>query len=330
MDKHVGIIGAGIAGLTAGRWLQQAGLQVTLFDKGRRPGGRCSTRQVPDLGLEFDHGAQYFTVRDPGFEQQVENWVTEGLVDTWTGMVGMAARGQLEPKGAGPRRYIGVPSMAHLGLKLAEDLPVHSGIEVNKLHHQNGSSWIVEDTSGNSFGSFDWILCTAPAAQTQRLVSVSLPLVKLCQQVQLLPCWATMVAWSEPISLDYDALFIGAGALRWAARNRSKPGRSAAEAWVLHSNYDWAQRHLEAGKEPVAKAMFDSFSQAVGLILPKPAYLQAHRWRYAMPVVPDELPEAIHPELRLSLAGDWLGGARLEGAYLSGKAAAEGILRYLR
>lgn len=37
----VGIVGAGLAGLAGGRELQRAGLRVTLYEAGTRPGGRC-------------------------------------------------------------------------------------------------------------------------------------------------------------------------------------------------------------------------------------------------------------------------------------------------
>ncbi|MFX9626906.1 FAD-dependent oxidoreductase, partial [Acinetobacter baumannii] len=43
---RIGIIGAGIAGLTCGEALVRAGHSVRLFDKGRGPGGRMSTRRL--------------------------------------------------------------------------------------------------------------------------------------------------------------------------------------------------------------------------------------------------------------------------------------------
>ena len=63
---HIAIIGVGMAGVTCARTLRQAGHHVTLFEKSRGLGGRMSTRASAFGG--FDHGAQYFTVRDPRFE----------------------------------------------------------------------------------------------------------------------------------------------------------------------------------------------------------------------------------------------------------------------
>ena len=57
------IIGAGMAGIACADALQAAGHAVAVFDKGRGPGGRMSTRRMETpLGtVAFDHGAQYFT-----------------------------------------------------------------------------------------------------------------------------------------------------------------------------------------------------------------------------------------------------------------------------
>jgi predicted NAD/FAD-dependent oxidoreductase len=63
--QHIAIIGVGMAGVVCARTLRQAGHNVTLFEKSRGLGGRMSTR-ASAFG-SFDHGTQYFTVRDPRF-----------------------------------------------------------------------------------------------------------------------------------------------------------------------------------------------------------------------------------------------------------------------
>ena len=67
------IIGAGVSGLVAGRRLVDAGATVIIVDKGRSVGGRLATRRIG--GATFDHGAQFFTVRTPAFQAQVDDWV---------------------------------------------------------------------------------------------------------------------------------------------------------------------------------------------------------------------------------------------------------------
>ncbi len=75
---RVVVVGAGIAGLVAARRLADAGADVVVVDKGRSVGGRLATRRIGDATL--DHGAQFFTVRTPAFQRQVDDWVERGLV----------------------------------------------------------------------------------------------------------------------------------------------------------------------------------------------------------------------------------------------------------
>ena len=53
--KHVAIIGAGAAGLTAASYLARNGYQVTIFEKNNFPGGRCASFSKD--GHRFDIGA---------------------------------------------------------------------------------------------------------------------------------------------------------------------------------------------------------------------------------------------------------------------------------
>ena len=91
---RIAIVGAGLAGLSCGTRLDQAGHGVALFDKGRGPGGRLSTRRMatPSGDARFDHGAQYFTARDPDFRWQVADWEGAGLAAPWPAALGGGAR----------------------------------------------------------------------------------------------------------------------------------------------------------------------------------------------------------------------------------------------
>jgi phytoene dehydrogenase-like protein len=60
-----------MAGTACARTLLQAGHRVTVFEKSAGLGGRMATRQSA-FG-SFDHGAQYFTVRDPRFALALKN-----------------------------------------------------------------------------------------------------------------------------------------------------------------------------------------------------------------------------------------------------------------
>ena len=82
---RVAVLGAGLSGLTCARRLTEQQHTVKVFEKARGPGGRMSTRRAGPL--RFDHGAQYFTVRDTRFAAAVERWRAAGIVAAWEGRI---------------------------------------------------------------------------------------------------------------------------------------------------------------------------------------------------------------------------------------------------
>ena len=81
IKKKVAIVGAGIAGLSCATHLQALGFEVGVFEKSRGPSGRMSTKHGE--GWTADHGAQYFTARDPLFKHELDSWIENGIVDRW-------------------------------------------------------------------------------------------------------------------------------------------------------------------------------------------------------------------------------------------------------
>src|SRR5260221_3661146 len=58
-QRSVVVIGAGVAGLAAARYLKSAGMQVTVLEKNPYVGGRVHTDCFE--GLKVDTGAQFMT-----------------------------------------------------------------------------------------------------------------------------------------------------------------------------------------------------------------------------------------------------------------------------
>jgi len=298
---------------------------VRVFDKGRRVGGRVTTRVADEGRLHFDHGAQYFTAREPSFEAQTEDWVERGVARLWEGRIGVAERGRVAAKAQNPDRFVGTPGMSALAEDLARELAVESEVRVEQLRADDGS-WRLIDDDGRSFQGFDAVVVAVPAPQAAPLVEASEALRARCEAAHMAPCWSVMTSFVLKLPVDHDGIFFGEGPLRWAARDSSKPHRIGSEDWVLHAREEWSAEHVEASPEDVATTLLRAFFEATGTDPYAPAFSKAHRWRYATPSPALDEGALFDRPHRLGLAGDWLYGARIEGAFISGQRIAQRVL----
>ena len=300
---RIGIVGAGLAGLSCGARLRDAGHAVSIFDKGRGPGGRLSNRRIatPLGDARFDHGAQYFTARDPEFRRAVEAWARDGIVAPWPA--------------AGDDARVGVPGMNAPAKALAAGLDVACAARVERLARE-GDGWHLagDDLAA---GPFDAVVVAVPAEQTGALVRAFAPdFADAADATPAEPCWTVMAAFPSRLPIADDVVK-RRGIIGWAARDSAKPGRSGPESWVVQASPDWSREHLEETPAEVLPKLLDGLATVAGTPLPEPAAAAAHRWRYARSgtLGRDALWDAA---IGLGVCGDWLLGPRVECAWMSG------------
>ncbi len=332
---RIAVVGAGMAGLTAARTLADHGIDVTVFDKSRGLGGRMSTRRATDEStnslakpLRFDHGAQYFTARDGRFSRLVNSWIHDGIVQPWMGkIVRLSNQGKiLEQKGGTPR-YVAVPGMNALAKHLATDLTLQLGTPIVRMR-RIANRWEVENAEGQKHGPFDIVLVSCPPVQTSKLIDGHTDLVQQVNQVQMLPCWAMMVADESLAGISYDGAFVDEHLISWIAHNSGKPGRPSTPAWVVHASSTWSQEHIEDDPGVVQSEMKCAFETLVGKTISTPKYLNVHRWMHAIASNPVDQHSLFDRSSGIGCCGDWCGGSRVEAAYLSGCSMAGDVLRH--
>lgn len=313
------IVGAGIAGLLAARTLQAGGRSVRIAEKGRGVSGRMSTRYAGDA--RFDHGAQYFSAKSERFAELVQGWVTKGLVQTW--FYGLEHPDDPEK---GHPRFVGVNGMNRIAKHLAEGLPIDLQMRIDGLA-QTDSGWMATAEDGTRYES-RWLLLTPPVPQSLPLLEASgvvLPseAVTALQAIAYDPCICAMVTF------DGDGGVPGFGGVAadhpdvaWIADNRKK-GSSPVPAVTIHSTGDFAREHWESENDVRGPLLVEAVRDHIE---GKVAEVKTHRWKYSQVV--QGHPEAcyVHLKEHLALAGDGFGGARVEGAALSGLTAADVIL----
>lgn len=325
---RVAIVGAGIAGLSAAHELRTRGHDVVVFERAPGPGGRVATRRIEGIEmpkgargatLAFDHGAQYFTVRDPRFQSMVDRWLNDRVAGQWDGrLVSFDSEGW-EDLASTTERYVGLPGMSAIAKAMAETLDVRYGQRVGEVRLQPDATLFLEP----ALGEFDRVVVAVTAEQAKPLVAHIPELTAKLNTVVTRPCWAVMAAFEERVPARFDGAFVNGSPIGWIARNQSKPKREwKVEAWVLHATPLWSTVHVDDDPEVVGSCLMEAFHDLIPNGLPRAFHAVAHRWRHAM-ADPPLAAGAIHHE-GITVCGDWCLGTRIEDAYLSGLAAAEG------
>jgi hypothetical protein len=309
---RVVIIGAGLSGLAAADELEAAGVDVAVVDKGRSPGGRLATRRIGTATL--DHGAQFFTVRTPAFQQRVDDWIARGLVAVWTHGFGSA---EMHP------RYVAPAGMNSLAKDLAMGIDV-SCSTVAVAVRPSGSQWQVVIDDGSVLLA-DRVMITAPLPQTSVLLADSgIDVEERLMRTDYDRTIALLATLDRPPRIAAPG-----GAQRptedvaFVADNVAK-GVSATPAITLHASPEWSTAHWESDSADVVAALVDLAQPWLGDATIGEA--QVKKWRYATPRTPWPDPCWVSAEGGIVLAGDAFAGPRVEAAHNSGLAAAHAVL----
>lgn len=312
------VIGAGWSGLTAASRLVEAGQRVCVVEKSRGPGGRSATRR--NGKDRFDHGAQYFTARSAAFGRQLQQWRDDGWIQKWSPRLTAIGGdgGHHDPESV--QRFVALPGMSGVCRQLAEPLDCRFELRVDSLAHDG--HWTAQLDSGDTLEALR-LLITAPPAQAAALLGTSHSLHDELAGVVFDPCIALMAAFGDEFEARFDAAFVNApGPLSWIARDSSKPGREG-ECWVAHATADWSREHLEHGFDDLADVLASALCEQLDIDPSRLRSRSAHRWRYAQVADPRDDGFLARPDQHLAISGDWLAGSRVEGAWRSGRKAAD-------
>jgi predicted NAD/FAD-dependent oxidoreductase len=315
------VIGAGMAGLIAAAELQRAGCRVLVLDKGRGVGGRLASRRI--AAATFDHGAQFITTRDPRFAAVLEQARQQGSVEEWF-------RGFSDGTD-GHTRWRGQPAMSAVAKHLALGLDLHLERHVLALRRVD-DRWRAETTTGLAFNAGAVVL-TPPVPQSLAMLDAGgillLPeLRKRLDSIEYERCLAVMAMLEGPSRVPPPGgLCPTDGPIAWIADNQLK-GISAEPAVTIHATHAFSLEHWEADRQESGCALLDTAAEWLGAGIKT---FQIHGWRHSKPMRVDENPcVLVSQSPPLVLAGDAFAGPRVEGAAISGWAAAETILANLR
>jgi predicted NAD/FAD-dependent oxidoreductase len=301
MTVDVTVVGGGISGLACARAVQDAGRTVRVLDRGRRVGGRLSSRTID--GRPVDLGASYFVVGEAeGFGHVVADWEERELARPWTDTFQVIdADGGQTPK-PGPMRWAAPLGLRTLALDLAEGLDVVSERVVERVEPYR--------VDGEDAGE---VVLAMPAPQAARLTDRAPG-----EAQEWEPVIAVVLRWDEQ---QWDAELHGAFAdgdadVSFIADDGDRRG-DGAPVLVVHTTADRARRHLDDPDAAIAPVL--AATRRLLRIDAEPVAAYAHRWTFARPAETAGEPFSRSPGL--SACGDaWGGSAAVRTAWTSGDA----------
>lgn len=346
----VAIIGAGMAGLVCAQQLSQAGYSVLVVEKSRGLGGRVATRRLH--GTCADHGTCYLKPKGELLGRFVELLCVDAqrlvpahrqILNVWTETVfeHTAEASISQPPSRSPR-YVAPEGMSAVAKFLAQGLDILLSQRVVAITPTPENSWRLTLESSNEEITAQALVVAIPAPQALTLLAplgdslLDAEFLEHLGSVEFSPCISAIAGYpptSQPLPQWKALTFIDHADLAWIGLDSSKRPHPQQPHFVLQSSPDFAQRHLDTEDlQPVGQYLLQRAAQALSLPwLDSPDWMQTHRWRYAFPrrVWHQAVLSADTP-LPLVCCGDWCGGNLVEGAMVSGLAAATEINNQLQ
>lgn len=306
----VAVVGAGISGVACARALRAAGVDVIVHERSRTVGGRMASPLLHDRRV--DTGAAYFTVDSAEFATVAADWQRRGLATVWTDTLAVHSLDGLRAS-SGPQRWRAPGGLRSLVADPADGLDVRLGSAVDRV----GPGARVDGVATAA------VVLAMPDPQAVAVLDPAVGALfdELRERV-----------WRPVISVA-----VGAAARTWPALTAmfvndhpvlslvvDDGARRGDRAPVLlaHTSTELAARHL-ADPDAVVADVITALTQVLDTEL-QVQWTHAHRWSYARPAEPRELPYHLGESL-IGLCGDGWGTPKVESAWRSGTALGAAI-----
>ena len=366
----IAIIGGGLTGLFTATLLERAFTQdnanfknqsivpnIVILEKSRSV-GRLATRYRTDSAThknwQWAFGAQFFTAKSADFQQFIKPWLQSDLLQPWYANVvdlipsdDAAQNADIQAKeqwSSTQARYISTPKMTSWGRALADELKhttINFKTRVAPLRkedfvEQNEANNKTElfDENGNSLGSYDWVICTAPNGQAVELMADSnfKELAKI-SEAQMQACYTLMLGWDKeqllPPALNtspplWDVAYVQDSVLDRIFIEHQKPDHgSLLPSITIHARNDWSEQHVDDDIEAVKAILLQAAKQALSWDENStPSQIDCHRWRYAATLKQLDNTEfgiLVDEPRQWIVSGDWCGQGNIESCYQMAK-----------
>lgn len=323
-EKHIAVIGAGLAGAVFARKMLVQGYNVTVFDKSRGTGGRHAGCRMGHNSADL--GAPYFDAASPEFRK----WLGfQSEVIGWQPQITDFSGNHLDNQ----TMFTATPRQSALTRALLQGVELVTATRIGYIWPET-EGVIVRDEAGIALGHFDYVIVATPAPQATPLLEATPRFAQRADAVKTLPVWKLAMTLNTPSGLTAGLIHGDHPVLSRVIKNSAKPGRECpdrSEIWTVEANYDWSKGHQDEDPKWVREQLLTAFQKLATQPLDI-AEQHIHRWRYARHISNTDRTFLWHAESSIGVCGDWLHGAgktqigNSESAWRSGNALADHML----
>lgn len=331
----IGIIGASISGLIAGKRLADAGHDVTIIEKQRSVGGRLATVKLD--GINLDYGISHFSAETKTFQTFVDDLKDRGLAREWTREFALydgTELHEINPNTEPKIRYVGTEGNQSIANGLSRWVDIKSeekaaGLTYIGPDRSKKRSWMINLTDASVF-ECDAVIIATPAVEAYGVIqtvqnrTATRKIIRHIDEVRYDGRISLACTFDREIP-DWKGIKCNNSDISWIGNESSKQEGAEKAGLVIQSSGEFYRRHAQSDDETVKELLLEEASTVLDswVLQPKSTYL--HRWSYfeAQNPFDDYFMELEMEEAPLALIGDYLGGTSLENAFVSGYNLAE-------
>lgn len=330
----IGIIGAGIAGLAAGRLLAKSGHEVTIIEKSRGYGGRMATRYAgKESKTKLDHGLSYFTANSPEFQSFVDELLEQDLIKRWGEDLALFDGENFYEKSPNLENkvsFAATEGMNSIGKYLSRWVDVRTETLAGGLTHLGANrskkrTWMINLTASNTFEA-DAVIIATPAPQAYGILQTStnevqaLKIIREIDEISYSPCYSLMVGYGDSEIPEWEGVHCQNSMVQFISNEASKKAEKQECSLVVQTTPGFTRSMYGQKDENIIKEILDHLSSIIGSWSATPEWSQLHYWRYsrAEKVLDRSFMELDFDDAPLALIGDYFNGNSVDDAYRSG------------
>lgn len=331
----IGIIGASISGLIAGKRLAKAGHDVTVIERNHSLGGKFATKKLDDLYL--DYGISQFSARTKTFQAFVEELKSKGVVKKWAEEFNFYDKNgfqEVNPHTSQGVSFTGMHGMQGITDGLSRWVDVLSDVKAGGLTYigpdrTKKRSWIINLTDISVF-ECDAVIIAAPAVEANGILQTTQDetpvrrIIRVIDEVRYDGCFSLVASYDKAVP-EWKGIECAHSSISWIGNESSKQEGAEKAGLVIRSSAEFFRKNARKDDQTIRQLLLSEASNIIDpwVLQPKSTYL--HHWKYfeAKNSINEYFIELEMEDGPLALIGDYLGGNSVENAFLSGYNLAE-------